>query len=212
MCRLCHSGQVFKWDTGEDTVVARTPHRKCWSAPMTAEGVGVNRDSPVSKSNKPLCDTAVTGQPDNATQRAKQTRLTHTGCLCSLCPWQSQNKWPHAYRCNRLTLLAYSHLHYHHLSCVVWQPNILVGVCSVCYVCTSQNKGKLHSLSHLSLWTTTPVLWLSMIASSSCEKLSSLHSLPFPPPALAAAHLCTTCVLGLIVIYYYLFLQLYVFN
>lgn len=44
---------------------------------MTAEGVGVNCDSPVSESNKPPCDTAVTGQPDNATQRAKQIGLTH---------------------------------------------------------------------------------------------------------------------------------------
>lgn len=48
---------------------------------MTAESVGVNRESPVSESNKPPCDTAVTGQPDNATQRAKQTRLVLTGCL-----------------------------------------------------------------------------------------------------------------------------------
>lgn len=45
-----------------------------------AEGVGVNLDSPVSKSNKPPCDTAVTGQLDNATQMAKQIGLTQTVC------------------------------------------------------------------------------------------------------------------------------------
>lgn len=53
---------------------------------MAAEGVGVNHDSPVPKSNKPPCDTAVTGQPDNATQRAKQIGLTHTGCLLLITP------------------------------------------------------------------------------------------------------------------------------
>lgn len=78
---IFHSRQFLKWDTGTDTAVSHSPHRKCWSAPMTAEGVGVDRDSLVSKSNKPACDTAVTGQPDNATHRAKQIGLTHTGCL-----------------------------------------------------------------------------------------------------------------------------------
>lgn len=48
---------------------------------MTAEGVGVNHGSLVSKSNKPPCDTAVTGHPDNAAQRAEQIWLTRTGCL-----------------------------------------------------------------------------------------------------------------------------------
>ncbi len=74
---LCQSRQVLKWDTGEDAAVPRTSRRKRWSAPMRAEGVGVNCDSPVSESNKPPCDTAVTGQPDNATQRAKQIGLSH---------------------------------------------------------------------------------------------------------------------------------------
>lgn len=110
-----------------------------------AEGVGVNRESPVSKSNKPPCDTAVTGQPDNATQRAKQIGLTQ-GAYCSLCPWQSQNKWPQAYRYNWFSLFAYSNLHYHHLSWGV-APNILVSIWFGCYAGTYENKGKLHSLT-----------------------------------------------------------------
>lgn len=85
---------------------------------------------------------------------------------------------------------------------MVWQPNILVGVWFVCYVCTAQNKGRLHS--HVSVYGPPHrFLLLSMLAGSSCEKLSSLDRLQFPPPALAAVHLCTTYVLGLIVIYYF---------
>lgn len=76
----------------------------------------------------------------------------------------------------------------------VWcgSPNILVCVWFARYVSTSQNEGEI-ALSHRSLWTTTQVLWLSMLASSSCEKLSSLEILLFPPPDLAAVHLCATC-------------------
>ena len=73
---------------------------------MTAEGVGVNRDRPVSKSNKARCDTAVTGQPDNATQRAKQTRLTHTGCLLLIMPWAITKQMTTG---ATDSLLAYSH-------------------------------------------------------------------------------------------------------
>lgn len=140
---------------------------------MTAEGVGVNHDSPVPESNKPPRDTAVTGQPDNATQRAKQIGLTHTRrplLIMPLAITKQMTAGPTG--TTDFTFLACSHLHYHHLSPVVWQPNILLGVWFVCYVCTSQNKRKLHS--HISVYGPPHrFLLLSMLASSSGDKLSS---------------------------------------
>lgn len=97
------------------------------------------------------------------------------------------------YRCNRFTLLAYSHLHYHHLLCVLWQANILLSVWLVFTCARLRRMGKLHSLSHLSLRTTTLAALLSVVASSGCEKLSSLE-LVFTPPVLfccaSAQYLC----------------------
>lgn len=61
-------------------------HTTAGNVDQHPEGVGVNRDSQASESNKPPCDTAVTGQPDNATQRAKQIGLAHTGCLLLIMP------------------------------------------------------------------------------------------------------------------------------
>lgn len=78
------------------------------------------------------------------------------------------------------------------------------GLLAACYVCTSPNEGESRSLSPLTLWTATLVLLLRMLASrSSCDKWSVLESSLFPPAARAAVHLCTTCVLGLIIMCYY---------
>lgn len=65
------------------------PHteRKCWSA--TAESGGVNGDS---ESNKPLCDAALTGRPDNATQGQNKSALLTQAGYYLLCPRLSENK------------------------------------------------------------------------------------------------------------------------
>lgn len=59
---------------------------------MAAEGVGGNRDRLVFESNKPPCDSALTGRPDNATQGQNKSGLLTQGGYCLLCPLQSQNK------------------------------------------------------------------------------------------------------------------------
>lgn len=77
----CLSKVALKGNAGEDTVVTYTACRKCWPAPITGEGEGVNCDSKLFESNKPLCEIAMPGQPDKAGQRANRIELIHSGCL-----------------------------------------------------------------------------------------------------------------------------------
>lgn len=98
----CTVTTVLRWDTREDTVLACTSQRKCWSAPMTAESVGVNRGS-LNPINLPVIQL---WQVSQIIQHKGQNKwvLLRQAAYCSLYPWQSQNKWPQAYRSNRFTL------------------------------------------------------------------------------------------------------------
>lgn len=125
--------------------------------------------------------------------------LLTQGDYCSLCPWQSQNKWPQAYRCDRFTFLAHSHLHYHHLSCAVWQPNILFSVCFVYHVCASQNKGKWDP--HISVHG--PPHRFDAFNSSKQQQLWNVVQLREFAVSSSCSHLCTSLVSGLNVIYYF---------
>lgn len=82
---VCYSSRFFKnKDAGEDSGAT---HRQEMLVSDSRKG-GVNGDS---ESNKPLCDAALTGRPDNATQgQNKSALLTQTGYYL-LCPQLSQN-------------------------------------------------------------------------------------------------------------------------
>lgn len=144
---------------------------------------------------KPPCGTTVTGQPDKAARGAKLIALALTGCLLLImAPDNHITNDRRPYRCDRRALLAYSHLHYHHLPRPPWQPDILLSVWLCVYVCAPRHNEKLHSLSHLSLLTTTPTAVLSAAASSSCEKLSSFELLFTPPVLFCCASVRYLCL------------------
>lgn len=84
----------------------------------------------------------------------------------------------------------------YHVPC--GRTNILVSVYFVCRVSTSQNEGWGGNCS-LSLWATTQVLSLSMIASGSCEKLSSLEIWLFCSCSCYCEPVCTCFFSGLMI-------------
>lgn len=100
---ICSSSQFLKGD-----IRHHIQDRTCWPTPMTIQGVGVNRNILVCKSNKRLCDTAVTGQLDNGAQDKTNQAYAHYGLTmvyCSFCPRRSRNKWPQAFRCSKPAFL-----------------------------------------------------------------------------------------------------------
>lgn len=98
----CHDSVENETLKRTKEVVACTSQRKCWSASMTAERVGVNHGS-LNPINLPVIQL---WQVSLIIQHKGQNKwvLHRQGAYCSLCPWQSQNKWPQAYRSNRFTL------------------------------------------------------------------------------------------------------------
>lgn len=178
---------------------------------MTAVRVGV-------KPRQPLCLDPIKHpviqlwqvSQDNATQRAKQIRLAHHKAPIAhyaLGNHKTNDRW--ARRGNTFAFLTYSHLHYLHLSCEAWQPNISVSVWFPCYVCTPQNKGKLHS--RISVYGAPHRFCCCQWSHAAAVKNS-----PGPSPRvcfLVAVHLCTSwfcfnCVLFLLFCRWIFFLRL----
>lgn len=83
---LRHSRQVLKLDTRETT-------QEMLICTHDSRSVGVNWDRLVSGSNKPPCDSTLTGGPDNATDgRQNKSGLLAQNGYRLFCSWQSQNQ------------------------------------------------------------------------------------------------------------------------